>query len=230
MDNYYSSYYLAHHGIKGMKWGIRRYQNEDGTLTDAGKARYSGGDELTKRDEKRFRTGKSAKSLSKALNRMDQEYAESYGRKREHEAQMNKYANKAVSRAAKKYGNDTEAVKNDKKYQKNLYKAADQAALAAKEIKRMERIEKEQNKTMAKAIENSFNVSVRKMKRSTLDRGKSTTSSLLLGPIGFIAYSSAKAKYGNPIVYEGNKFRVSKSKTGEGSLAFNNPEKYRTES
>ena len=30
---------LAHHGILGMKWGIRRYQNEDGTLTEAGKAR-----------------------------------------------------------------------------------------------------------------------------------------------------------------------------------------------
>lgn len=32
--------YLAHHGIKGMKWGVRRYQNEDGSFTDAGKARY----------------------------------------------------------------------------------------------------------------------------------------------------------------------------------------------
>ena len=30
---------LYHHGIKGQKWGIRRYQNPDGTLTNAGKAR-----------------------------------------------------------------------------------------------------------------------------------------------------------------------------------------------
>ena len=28
---------LYHHGIKGMKWGVRRYQNKDGTLTAAGK-------------------------------------------------------------------------------------------------------------------------------------------------------------------------------------------------
>lgn len=32
---------LEHHGIPGMKWGIRRYQNKDGTLTAKGKKRYS---------------------------------------------------------------------------------------------------------------------------------------------------------------------------------------------
>lgn len=31
---------LYHHGIKGQRWGIRRYQNPDGTLTEAGKKRY----------------------------------------------------------------------------------------------------------------------------------------------------------------------------------------------
>ena len=33
--------YLAHYGIKGQKWGVRNYQNEDGTLTEAGKSRYA---------------------------------------------------------------------------------------------------------------------------------------------------------------------------------------------
>lgn len=32
--------YLAHHGVKGQKWGIRRYQNEDGSYNQAGKDRY----------------------------------------------------------------------------------------------------------------------------------------------------------------------------------------------
>lgn len=31
---------LMHWGIKGMKWGVRRYQNKDGSLTPAGKKRY----------------------------------------------------------------------------------------------------------------------------------------------------------------------------------------------
>ena len=34
--------YLAHFGIPGMKWGQRRFQNEDGTLTPEGKRRYGG--------------------------------------------------------------------------------------------------------------------------------------------------------------------------------------------
>ena len=41
---------LYHHGIKGMKWGVRRFQNEDGSLTTAGKKRY--GDESTGSDKK----------------------------------------------------------------------------------------------------------------------------------------------------------------------------------
>ena len=35
---------LSHHGILGQKWGVRRYQNEDGTLTEAGKKRYLNSD------------------------------------------------------------------------------------------------------------------------------------------------------------------------------------------
>ena len=40
MEYYDKSNYIAHYGIKGMHWGERRYQNVDGSLTDAGRSRY----------------------------------------------------------------------------------------------------------------------------------------------------------------------------------------------
>lgn len=36
---------LYHHGVKGMRWGVRRYRNEDGSLTEAGKKKYRARDQ-----------------------------------------------------------------------------------------------------------------------------------------------------------------------------------------
>ena len=40
--------YLEHHGIKGQRWGVRRYQNPDGTLTEQGKKQKSNNDKRNK--------------------------------------------------------------------------------------------------------------------------------------------------------------------------------------
>lgn len=48
-------YALYHYGTLGQKWGIRRYQNPDGTLTEAGKRRYwGGGSDYTHVGRKRY--------------------------------------------------------------------------------------------------------------------------------------------------------------------------------
>ena len=40
MEEFKMSDYIAHHGIIGQKWGVRRFQNPDGTLTEAGRKHY----------------------------------------------------------------------------------------------------------------------------------------------------------------------------------------------
>lgn len=48
---------LKHHGIKGMKWGVRRFQNADGSLTPEGRKRYGSGD--LKEAQKKVEKGKA---------------------------------------------------------------------------------------------------------------------------------------------------------------------------
>lgn len=59
---------LYHWGIKGMKWGVRRYQNKDGTLTAAGKKHYNGdgnaGEEAEQVEYAPKRTGKDASAYT----------------------------------------------------------------------------------------------------------------------------------------------------------------------
>lgn len=82
---------LEHHGILGQKWGIRRYQNEDGSLTEAGKRRYSR--EVAK--EQRV-----ARSIEKSERRMRIKEAKAAAKASEMEAKARILEAKARSKKA----------------------------------------------------------------------------------------------------------------------------------
>ena len=70
---------LYHWGVKGQKWGVRRYQNKDGSLTPAGKKRYDNwsDDAKTATSLKKKNVNEMSNAELKKLNeriRLEQEY------------------------------------------------------------------------------------------------------------------------------------------------------------
>lgn len=55
---------LMHYGVLGMKWGVRRYQNTDGTLTEAGKRRLKRTARVSNAANKAIETGRKIKNNS----------------------------------------------------------------------------------------------------------------------------------------------------------------------
>lgn len=106
---------LAHYGTTGMRWGVRRYQNPDGTLTELGKKRYG-------EDGKRSAAGRNLD-----MNKLDTEVSGATGR-------ANRYRAYAKDRMSKiRYKNQIKGTDNpevDKKVEKWNKKADDYEALA----------------------------------------------------------------------------------------------------
>lgn len=65
LPSYTDSLYLAHHGIKGQHWGVRRFQNDDGTRTDAGKKRYYGTSNYNRMRRRDYALGTAARTRQK---------------------------------------------------------------------------------------------------------------------------------------------------------------------
>lgn len=93
---------LSHHGIKGQKWGRRRYQNKDGSLTPEGYKRYGSvklvEEEYNRRSENAVANMKVAKTTadkSKELTKSAKEISDTRSKKKQREA------NKALEDAAR---------------------------------------------------------------------------------------------------------------------------------
>lgn len=161
--------YLCHYGIKGMKWGIRRYQNPDGSLTSAGKARYGdikGLKKYIKTENKRAHTlGTAGAVIDRAVDRA--------------KTRQTKYAEKIEKRKAK--GKDTSRLEMKSK--------------AAEESRK--RLEETQKKTHAE-IQKHYNTLVKEFGKQNVNsviydshgnisdgvsRGKKITTAMKIGGI-----------------------------------------------
>lgn len=82
--------YLMHYGIAGQRWGIRRYQNEDGTLTEEGKLRYNEGQpesETWNKGEAKYLTDRELQRRNNRLNQ-ERQYKEALTTETERNAQQ----------------------------------------------------------------------------------------------------------------------------------------------
>lgn len=109
---------LTHHGIKGMKWGKRRFQNADGSLTAAGKARYRDAMDVAEKKAAYKSANKEArKAVNKTIDRRSQAHSLSKKRRQAYDALVEDAANKT-----------NKAAELEKEY-KSAKKAANRAAV-----------------------------------------------------------------------------------------------------
>ena len=206
--------HLEQSGIPGMKWGVRRYQNKDGTLTAAGRQRYGfGAGEGTKRT--------SARKMARDFNKLDKGYANVVADQITNAKRTAKLSRK-MHRAEQK-GNEKKAAKLKQK----AVAVAEKAAMNNKQKKAIENL---QWKIIGQAAKNGYTTRATGVTRLGLNKKQRVGQRIGLGLGGVIGGGIAGGITGSGTKVSGQKVKI--TKRGDGGtriINYNEGKKYEQE-
>lgn len=180
--------YLEHHGIMGMKWGVRRYQNEDGSYTEAGRKRYGVG------GSKR----KIVKGTQRLLNDMEEDIAtvKSHIKKAERNIEI---SGKRLEKAKLK--------NNQRKIKKHLTRMSLNENLKNIKLSELNTLKGKQMELLARAVASGKDVTI---KDAWLDTRSFWQKASAMYMFGGILDNVFAIKEGDKVT--GNKFKVRSAK------------------
>lgn len=164
--------FLAHFGTKGMKWGQRRYQNEDGSLTPLGQQRYGDGNT-------RGRLG-----IKHDLNKLDREQAQAKVRA-EHYRSKTIRKNAKIERSLEKAkaSNDHEKISKLAAKQQKVNQTVAKKARKYSEL--LENSKKMTNRIIQNATRKGYSIKSRECARS-VNKGRNAVLNILGGAAGAV--------------------------------------------
>ena len=193
MNDYLVTKELYHWGIKGQKWGIRRYQNEDGTLTEAGMKRYKDNPQLKEIDDIKINR---ERNLKKAYDSFMKDMAEFKRSGRENDA-------KAIIERSKLYDSQVAQIKDQ--YKTQIAKAKIFCKQRSNFIKKHKKYCKQIREQSKKQLD-KFNEADPVEKKKIIEKIKDRVASIYVGEHYIDGDDLANAFIKNPKYYKESEY------------------------